>query len=134
MWDLWRTRWHWDRFSPSTSVSPANSHSTELHTHHHLSSGAGTIRHLVTDIPSGLSLTPPKETKKNGRYLHTEQHKHRINANIHASSGIRAHDPSVRADEASSRLRPSGHCDRQRYYTLKFGELQICARSFLAPT
>jgi hypothetical protein len=30
-----------------------------------------------------------------GRYLHTEQHKHRINAHIHASSGIRTHDPSV---------------------------------------
>jgi hypothetical protein len=31
-----------------------------------------------------------------GHYLHTEQHKHRINAqDIHASSGIRNHDPSV---------------------------------------
>jgi alpha-glucuronidase len=29
-----------------------------LHTHH-LSSGAGTIGQLVTDVPSGLSLTPP---------------------------------------------------------------------------
>jgi hypothetical protein len=26
--DLWWTKWHWCRFSPSTSVSPANSHST----------------------------------------------------------------------------------------------------------
>jgi hypothetical protein len=23
MWDLWWTKWHWGRFSPSTSVSPA---------------------------------------------------------------------------------------------------------------
>jgi hypothetical protein len=32
-----------------------------------------------------------------GRYLHTGQHKHRINAHtdIHASSGIRTHDPSI---------------------------------------
>jgi hypothetical protein len=30
---------------------------------HHLSSGAGTIGQLVTDEPSGLSLTPPQETK-----------------------------------------------------------------------
>jgi hypothetical protein len=32
-----------------------------------------------------------------GRYLHTEYHKHRINArtDIHVSSGIRIHDPSV---------------------------------------
>jgi hypothetical protein len=36
-----------------------------------------------------------------GRYLHTGQHKHRINAhtNILALSGIRTHDPSVRASE-----------------------------------
>jgi hypothetical protein len=30
----------------------------------HLSSGAGTIGQLVADVPSGLSLTPPQETKK----------------------------------------------------------------------
>jgi hypothetical protein len=34
-----------------------------LHTHH-LSSGADTIGQLVADVPSGLSLTPPQETKK----------------------------------------------------------------------
>jgi hypothetical protein len=28
MWDLWWTKWHWGRFSPSTSVFLANSHST----------------------------------------------------------------------------------------------------------
>jgi hypothetical protein len=33
-----------------------------LHTHH-LSSGAGTLGQLVTDVPSGLSLTPPEETR-----------------------------------------------------------------------
>jgi hypothetical protein len=33
-----------------------------LHTHHHLSSGTGTIGQLVADVPSGLSLTPPQET------------------------------------------------------------------------
>jgi hypothetical protein len=41
---------------------------------------------------------------------------HRINAqnrHIHASSGIRIHDPGVRASEDSSCLRPRGHCDRQ---------------------
>jgi hypothetical protein len=39
-----------------------------------------------------------------GRYLHTRQHKHRINTytDIHALSGIRSHDPSVRASEDSS--------------------------------
>jgi hypothetical protein len=29
----------------------------------HLSSGAGTIGQLVADVPSGLSLTAPQETK-----------------------------------------------------------------------
>jgi hypothetical protein len=49
-----------------------------------------------------------------GFYLHIEQHKHRINADntdIHGLSGIRTHDPSVRASEDSSYLRPRGHCD-----------------------
>jgi hypothetical protein len=27
MWDLWWTKWRWGRFSPGTSVTPANSHS-----------------------------------------------------------------------------------------------------------
>jgi hypothetical protein len=51
-----------------------------------------------------------------GRYLHTEQHKHRINAHntdVPALSGNRAHDPSVRAGEDSSCLRPRGHCVRR---------------------
>jgi hypothetical protein len=30
---------------------------------HHLSSGVGTIGQLMADVPSGLSLTPPQETK-----------------------------------------------------------------------
>jgi hypothetical protein len=34
-----------------------------LHTHN-LLSGAGTIGQIVADVPSGLSLTPPQETKK----------------------------------------------------------------------
>jgi hypothetical protein len=42
-----------------------------------------------------------------GRYLHTEQHK-----DIHALSGIRTHDPSVRAGKDGSCLRPRGNCDR----------------------
>jgi hypothetical protein len=35
-----------------------------LHIHNHLSSGVGTIGKLVTDVPSGLSLTPHQEAKK----------------------------------------------------------------------
>jgi hypothetical protein len=29
-WDLWWTEWHWGRFSPGTSVYPANHHSTKF--------------------------------------------------------------------------------------------------------
>jgi hypothetical protein len=50
-----------------------------------------------------------------GCYLHTEQHKHRIsahNTDIHALSGIRTYDPSVRATEDSLCLRKHSHCDR----------------------
>jgi hypothetical protein len=51
-----------------------------------------------------------------GLNLHIEQHKHRMNAHntdIHAVSGIRTYDGSVRASEDSSCLRPRGRCDRQ---------------------
>jgi hypothetical protein len=53
-----------------------------------------------------------------GRYLHTGQHKQRINAqtDIHVLSGIRTYDPSVRASEDSSCLTPRGHCDRLTVY------------------
>jgi hypothetical protein len=49
-----------------------------------------------------------------GLYLHRVQHKHRINVHtdIHALSGIRTHDPSVRANEDISCRRPRSHCDR----------------------
>jgi hypothetical protein len=32
MWDLWWIKWRWGRFPPSTSVSPANLHSTNFST------------------------------------------------------------------------------------------------------
>jgi hypothetical protein len=35
-----------------------------LHIHHNLSSGAGTIRQLVADVPSGLSLQPHEKKKR----------------------------------------------------------------------
>jgi hypothetical protein len=48
-----------------------------------------------------------------GRYLNTGQHKHRINKHTHASVWIPTHNPSIRASEDSSCLRPRGYCDRQ---------------------
>jgi hypothetical protein len=56
--------------------------------------------------------TPRTEDQPVARPLPT----HRINAHtdIHALSGILTHDPSVRASEDSSCLRPRGHCDRHK--------------------
>jgi hypothetical protein len=50
-----------------------------------------------------------------GRYLHIEQHNTKwTHTDIHASSGFRTHDPSVRAGRDGSRLlRLCGHSDRR---------------------
>jgi hypothetical protein len=57
-WDLWWTKWQCNRFSASTYISPAN-HSTECST-------LIIIHHLgLCDMPSGLSPSPPQESKKN---------------------------------------------------------------------
>jgi hypothetical protein len=52
-------------------------------------------------------------SQSQGRYLHTGQHKHRINAHthIHALSEILTHDPSFPARDDSSCLIPRCHCD-----------------------
>jgi hypothetical protein len=63
MWDLWWTEWHWAgflrvlRFPLPILIPPTAPHSSS-------SSIARTIGQLVADVPSGLSLTPPQETKK----------------------------------------------------------------------
>jgi hypothetical protein len=60
--------------------------------------------------------TPRMSDKPVARPLPTHiKQKHRINAqtNIHALSGIRTNDPSIRENENNSRLRPRGHCDRR---------------------
>jgi hypothetical protein len=63
--------------------------------------------HLLGLLGRGISPTQ-------GLYLHrTTQHR-KTRTNIHASSGIRTHDPSVRAVEDSTCLRPRGHCDRPK--------------------
>jgi hypothetical protein len=51
------------RFSPISSVSLANSVQRLLYNHYHPSSGAGAVGQTVAEVPSGLSLTPPRETK-----------------------------------------------------------------------
>jgi hypothetical protein len=64
------------------------------------------------------------------RYLHTGQRKHRINAHtdIHISSGIRTHDPSVRANEDSSRLRPRCHRDGRSRSSLLYNSSRSIER------
>jgi hypothetical protein len=67
MCDMWWTKWHWGRFPPSTSVYPANSHSTDCSTLIiiYLSSVTGPIGQLVADVPSGLKSHPnPRNQKK----------------------------------------------------------------------
>jgi hypothetical protein len=56
-----------------------------------------------------------------GRYLHIEQDKHRINLqNIQALSGIRPPDSIVRASKNSSCLRLRSHCDRPKLLSEKW--------------
>jgi hypothetical protein len=68
---------------------------------------------------TGTGLLGRVISQSHGRYLHTRQHKHRINAhtNIHALSRIRTHDPYVLARNDSSCLRPRGHCDQHQLDT-----------------
>jgi hypothetical protein len=55
-----------------------------------------------------------------GRYLHPGQHRINAHTDLHASSGIRTHYPSVRASEEGSYLRPHGHCDRPLLFITLF--------------
>jgi hypothetical protein len=70
----------------------------------------------------GLRISPSQ-----GRYLHTEQHKHN-----HASSRIRTHYPNVRAGGEGSCLRLRGHCDRHtQTYTISNKSLLQVLHPFL---
>jgi hypothetical protein len=51
------------------------------------------------------------------RKMHTHTHTHTETTNIHTLSGIRTHDPSFRASEDSSCLRPLDYYDRHYSYT-----------------
>jgi hypothetical protein len=61
------------------------------------------------DQPVARPLPTPRTTQT--------QNKH---TDIHALSGIRTYDPSVRASEDSSCLRPRGHYDRPRFYCTEY--------------
>jgi hypothetical protein len=57
--------------------------------------------------------------------LHTGQHKHRKNAytDNHILSGIRTQDPSVRASEDNSCLKPRGHNNLPMYIARQGSEV-----------
>jgi hypothetical protein len=59
----------------------------------------------TSDQPVARLLPKHTTTQKQNKHIHT--------SNIHALSGIPTHEPSVRASEVSSCLRPRGYCDRQ---------------------
>jgi hypothetical protein len=65
--DLWWTKCHWGRFSPSTSVSLANLQSTKFSII--IIAGAGTIGQSVADLPSGPSWTPPATMRIKKNYI-----------------------------------------------------------------
>jgi hypothetical protein len=65
-----------------------------------------------------------------GRCLNTWQHKHGIDAHRYPCfNGFRAYDPSVRASEDSSCLRPRGHC----FQPMKFKKQMLCGPEIFGP-
>jgi hypothetical protein len=67
-WDLWWTKWGWGRFSPSTSVSPANLHSAQFSII--TISRGGYNRPVVADAQSGPSSIPTMRIKKQSPAQH----------------------------------------------------------------
>jgi hypothetical protein len=87
MLDLWWTKWHWGRFSSSTSVSPDNPHSTNCSI---IIIRGWYNRPTVADVPSGLSLTPPRETKKKKFYKDWFR-RSKVNRGIHRHTHAHTH-------------------------------------------
>jgi hypothetical protein len=63
---------------------------------------------LTSDQLVARPLPKHRTTQTQNKRIHTP--------NIHALSGIRTHDPSVRVSEDSSHLRLRGYCDRQETF------------------
>jgi hypothetical protein len=66
----------------------------------------------MSDQSIARPLPKHRTTQTQSKRIHTP--------NINALSEIRIHDPSVRASEESSWLRPRGYCDRQHYSFTSF--------------
>jgi hypothetical protein len=67
------------------------------------------------------------------RYLHTQDRENieQTHTDIHVSSGIRTHDPSVRAGEDGSCFLPRGHCDR--HVTFLYSYILIAPTALIVP-
>jgi hypothetical protein len=79
------------------------------------------LRQSVGLLRRGIS--SPQSRNLNTEYTQTD---------IHTSSGIRAHDPSVLPGKEGSCLRPRGHCDRPSPELLKGFLRDGCEIKFLS--
>jgi hypothetical protein len=59
-----------------------------------------------------VSLNGGSARRKSATYIQNKTKREQTHRDIHASSGVRTHDPSIWADENSSCFSPHGHCDR----------------------
>jgi hypothetical protein len=90
--------------------------------------GPGLFFRFVISSTKTVGLLGRVISPSQGHYLHAEQHKHRINANIHASSGIRTHDPSFRASKDSLCLSVSTVIDGPWFYCSILGDVTPSGR------
>jgi hypothetical protein len=75
--------------------------------------GPGRFYQFRNPIHSRLdSLDGESARRKDATYTQNSTNTNQTHTDIHASNGIRTHDPSVRASEDSSCLRTRGRCDR----------------------
>jgi hypothetical protein len=76
--------------------------------------GPGLFFSFVVTFTQTVGLLGRAINPSQGLYLHrtAQSHNKHTHTDIHALSGIRTHDPSVREGEDSSCSRQRGHCDR----------------------
>jgi hypothetical protein len=103
--------WHCNPDHIFLSPNSSSSSSSSIHvapTFEHRSTVKRFLSLRFLNLRQSVRLLGRGISPSQGRYLH----KHRINTDIHALSGIRTHHPSFRAGEDISCLRPRGHCGR----------------------
>jgi hypothetical protein len=73
-------------------------------------------QHINNTYPTTTTTTTYLSLRKAATYTQKNTNTVKTLTDIHVLSGIRTHDPSVRACENGSFLRPRGHSDRLYYY------------------